>query len=106
MPTNTWVVNVLMFASGLALLAAVVRTWYWKRGHGNGLRTRATLFAVAVTGSLVATIVSFSVPTATGWAAWTLIPAAISGAAALWALFRDRPRPETPLAEPLRPNQH
>lgn len=107
MTTGTWIVNVLTLSSGLALLAAVVRTWYWKRGHGNGLRTRAILFAVAVTGSLVAMIVPYSVATTTDWAVWTLIPAAISAAAAVWALFRDRPQPEAPpIAEPLGPSQH
>lgn len=37
MATGTWLVGTLTLVSGIAGLAATVRTWYWNRGHGNGL---------------------------------------------------------------------
>lgn len=95
MSSSTWLVDTLNTAAGIALLAAVIRTWYWKRGHGNGLRTRVILFGLAFTFALAATVVSFTLPPATSsWAAWTCIPGVIAGAAGLAALIRDRPRPD------------
>lgn len=96
MSSSTWLVDTLTIASGIALLAAVIRTWYWKRDRGNGLRTRVILFGLAFTFALAATVVSLTLPPATSSsAAWTFIPAVIAGAAALAALIRDRPRPDS-----------
>ncbi|MEW2484262.1 hypothetical protein AB0876_32220 [Mycobacterium sp. NPDC049093] len=95
MTSGTWLVDTLTTLSGIVLLAAVIRTWYWKRPHGNDLRTRAILFGLAFTFALAATSVSFTQPPATSsWAAWTFIPGVIAGAAGLAALIRDRPRPD------------
>lgn len=94
MASGTWLA--LITASGIALLAAVIRTWYWKPGRGNGLRARVILFSLAFTFALAATVVSFTLlPATPGWAAWGFIPSVIAGAAALGALIRDRPRQDS-----------
>lgn len=93
MATGTWLVGTLTLVSGIAGLAATVRTWYWNRGHGNGLRTRATLFGLAIATSFAATVITFLQPQAS-WPVWTLAPAALAAAAALRGVLRDKDRRE------------
>ncbi|OKH80172.1 hypothetical protein EB73_33970 [Mycobacterium sp. SWH-M3] len=96
MTSGTWLIDTLTTASGIVLLAAVIRTWYGKRGRKNNRRTRGILFGLAFALALAATLVSFTLPPATSsWAAWTFVPGLIAGAAALAALIRDRPRPDS-----------
>lgn len=90
MTTGTWIVGLLTLISGIALLAAVIRTWYWKRGRGNGLRTRVVLFVIAVATSLASTVVSFCLPARPQLFMWALTPALIAGVAALLAMFHDK----------------
>lgn len=95
MSSSTWLVDTLNAAAGIALLAAVIRTWYWKRGRGIGERTRVILFGLFGF-SIAANLVTFALqPETPSLAAWTFIPGLTGGVAGLAAVIRDRPRSES-----------